>query len=355
MTDTIGFGLLGSGMIASYHARAVAASADLGARLVTVSDVASDRFPEISGKFGVECVLPSEMLANPDVNVVCVCTPSGNHAQDICTAALAGKHVLVEKPLALTLADADAAIATCAKHQVKLGVVLQRRLDPVFRAVKEAIDKGDLGELTLGVATMPYYRTQEYYAQATWRGTWALDGGGVLMNQGIHVVDLLLWYFGDPVEVQARAVTLHHPIEVEDAVVATLRFANGAMATLAATTSAAPGHPHRIEVYGTRGAVQVEGETIVRWGVAKDDRGTVPPPPDEPIPTPGAACDPRGISPEGHMRVVRDFVQAVRLDQQPVSSGEEGRRSLAAVLAVYRAAGILPTRNPVLISAIRES
>jgi UDP-N-acetyl-2-amino-2-deoxyglucuronate dehydrogenase len=195
--------------------------------------------------------------------------------------------------------------------------------------------------LTLGVVAMPYYRPQAYYDQADWRGTWAMDGGGVLMNQGIHLVDLLVWYMGDPVGVQAQARTLHRGIEVEDTLAATLHFASGALATITATTTAAPGFPHRIEIYGTNGGIQVEGESISRWTLADPATATVEPPEVGIAADAGAGGDPRGIAPTGHIAILRDFIHALREDRAPLVDGAEGRRSLAAVLAVYQAAGLV--------------
>ena len=241
--------------------------------------------------------------------------------------------------MALSLADADAMIAACGRAGVNLGVVLQRRAEPLFRRVYDAVRAGDLGDLTLGVVTVPYYRPQAYYDQADWRGTWALDGG-VLMNQGIHLVDLLVWYMGDPVEVQAHADTLGRDIEVEDTLAATLRFASGALATVTATTTAAPGFPHRIEIYGTGGGVQIEGEIVGRWALADPAKATVAPPQVGAPAQAGAGSDPRGIAPTGHVAIFRDFIVALRENRAPQVDGAEGRRSLAAVLAVYRAAGL---------------
>ncbi|UCC61930.1 MAG: Gfo/Idh/MocA family oxidoreductase, partial [Anaerolineae bacterium] len=182
--ETIGFAILGAGMVADYHRQAVEANAELGARLVAVGHYKPACFAEISARFGVPCVSQEELLADPAVDVVCICTPSGQHPAQAIAAAQAGKHVLVEKPMALSLTDADAMIQACARAGVGLGVVLQRRAEPLFRRVYDAIRAGDLGELTLGLVTMPYHRPQAYYDQADWRGTWSLDGGGVLMNQG---------------------------------------------------------------------------------------------------------------------------------------------------------------------------
>jgi UDP-N-acetyl-2-amino-2-deoxyglucuronate dehydrogenase len=338
--ETVGFAILGAGMVADYHRQAVIANADLGARLVAFGHYNPARFAEISAEFGVPCASQEDLLADPAVDVVCICTPSGQHAAQAIAAARAGKHVLVEKPMALSLDDADATVAACDRAGVKLGVVLQRRAEPLYQRIHRAVEAGDLGELTLGVVTMPYHRSQAYYEQADWRGTWALDGGGVLMNQGIHLVDLLVWALGDPVHVQAQADTLHRDIEVEDTLAATLRFANGALATITATTTAAPGFPHRIEIYGTGGCIQVEGESVERWELADPAKATVEPPQTAATAAAGAGSDPRGIAPTGHIAIVRDFIQALRADRAPRVNSAEGRRSLAAVLAIYEAAGL---------------
>lgn len=338
--DEIGFAILGTGMVAEYHRKAILANAELGARLVAVGHHDPDRFPQISAQFDVPCLGQADLLAHPNVDVVCLCTPSGQHAEQAVAAARAGKHVLVEKPMALTLDDADAMIAACREAGVQLGVTLQRRALAPFNDVRRSIAAGDLGELTLGLLAMPYYRAQAYYDSADWRGTWRLDGGGALMNQGIHMLDLLVWYMGDPVAVRAQGRTLHHTIEVEDTVVAVLDFKGGATATVAATTTAAPGAPHRLDIYGTKGFIQIEGEAILRreWvdpAGAQIDLEVV-----GPASGAGAGADPGGIQPDGHIAIVKDFIAAVRHERAPLVNGDEGRRSLAAVLAIYEAAGL---------------
>src|SRR5574339_357338 len=211
-----GFAILGAGMIAEYHAQAIAANRENGARLIAMGHYDPQRFTEIERRFDVPCQTENELLSNPEVDAICICTPSGQHAQQTLAAAQSGKHVLVEKPMATRLEDADAMITTCRQNQVTLGVVFPSRTKPVFQRVQAAIQAGALGELTLGLVNLPYYRPQAYYDQAAWRGTWAWDGGGVLMNQGIHQIDLLVWFMGDPVAVTAHALTLKRQVEVED-------------------------------------------------------------------------------------------------------------------------------------------
>ncbi|MXY94203.1 MAG: Gfo/Idh/MocA family oxidoreductase [Caldilineaceae bacterium SB0670_bin_27] len=334
--NELGFAILGAGMVAEYHLNAIQECADLGARLVGVGHYNPARYGEISQRFGVPARSYDDVLADPAVDAVCICTPSGQHAQETIAAASNGKHVLVEKPMALSLADADAMIAACRENGVQLGVCLQRRAEPLFRRVHDAIHGGDLGEITLGVVTMPYYRDEPYYAQADWRGTWEMDGGGVLMNQGIHIIDLLLWFLGDPVDVHAFADSRHRSVEIEDTAGAVLRFANGAVATITATVATEPGFPHRLEVYGTNGGIQIEGESVLRWGLADEAKSTVEPWPvaTEQVDA-GMAGDPRGISTSGHIAILKDFISGIRRGEDPVIDGTEGRRSLAAILAVY--------------------
>ena len=332
----LGFAIVGTGVAGHYHATAIAQTA--GARLVAVCRADAARAGECAAQFGAPCEPNlATLLARPDVDVVCIATPSGLHAQQALAAARARKHLLVEKPMALTLADADALIAECHHSGVLLGVMLQRRTDPTFRAVRAGIEQGALGRLVSGLISIPYLRPQSYYDSASWRGTWALDGGGVLMNQGIHLIDLLLWFMGDVAEVCARADTLAHAIDVEDCLAATLRFASGALGTITATTAAAPGFPHRVEVYGTGGGVQIEGEQVTRWESASNQTPspvvTVPQRVDA-----GAGASPTGISAIGHTRLVSDMVSAVHEGREPLVSGAEARRSLALALAVYAAA-----------------
>ncbi|MGZ3582405.1 MAG: Gfo/Idh/MocA family protein [Ktedonobacterales bacterium] len=341
----IGFGLVGTGMIARYHADAIAQTSGACLRAVCRSLSAGDdpergaRIAEAAARFGVPCEASYEaLLAREDVDVVCICTPSGLHAAQAIAAAHAGKHALVEKPMALTVADADAMIAAFDGANRRLGIALQRRTDPVFGAVRTAIEEGQLGTLTLGVVTVPYYREQSYYESANWRGTWTLDGGGALMNQGIHLLDLLVWYLGEVAEVRANMAILAHRIEVEDCIVATLRFVSGALGSIAATTAAAPGFPHRVEIYGERGGVQMEGEGIARWEMHT-------PPPAEVVASlaagravAGTGASPSGIAITGHLQLIGDMVGALREGRPPLVPGEEGRRSLAVAQAIYEAA-----------------
>ena len=339
--DTISFAIIGTGMVAEYHKTAILHNQATGAHLAAVCHHDPLQFDDISNRFGVPCYLLEDLLDQHSIDAVCVCTPSGLHAEQAIAALRKNKHVLVEKPMALSVSDATSMIGIAKERNVALGVALQRRAAPLFKEVYDAIEQGDLGELTMASIVMPYFRDQAYYDQADWRGTWALDGGGVLMNQGIHIVDLLLWYMGDPVEIKAFSDTLHRNIEVEDTLAASLRFSNGAFATLVATTTVGGGAPHRIELYGTKGAIQIEGERIVRWNLESQHKDLKRPSSTSDLPTGGAGSDPRGISTDGHTALIADFLEAIRHHRQPIIDGTEGMRSLSVVHDIYRAAGIV--------------
>lgn len=341
------FALVGAGLAAGFMRRAIEANAERGARLAAIAHYDPDRFEAVGERFGVPCASLDEVLARADVDAVVIATPSGQHARQAVRAAEAGKHVLVEKPMALRRADAQRMIDACREAGVRLGVAYQRRALPLFQRVRRAIAGGAVGRLMLATVVLPYYRGADYYAQADWRGTWALDGGGVLMNQGIHLVDLLVWYAGRPVRVTAQAGTLVHDVEVEDTLTAEIQFEGGALATLAATTTAQPGFPHRLAFYGTAGGVELEGERVRRWTTTEADDasiGTAEGGSSEGGSSEGgsagAGAAPGGIDVEGHVRLVADFVEAVREDRSPIVDGREGYRSLDAVLSIYEAAGL---------------
>jgi len=336
----IRFSILGTGMVAHYHKAAIENNSGLGASLRTVIHYNPAQFDSIAAEFGVPCVSFEAMLEDEDVDVVCICTPSGQHAEQAIACLNAGKHVLVEKPMALSVSEAKAMIACADKNDVQLAVALQRRADPLFKTVKQAIKNGDLGKLTMASIVMPYYRNQAYYNQAAWRGTWALDGGGVLMNQGIHIIDLLVWFMGDPVSVHAFADTLHRDIEVEDIATAVMKFQNGSMATITATTTVGGGAPHRIELFGTNGTIQIEGEGVTRWDLLDASKSTIPSPEISNEANAGAGADPKGISTDGHTAIVADLIQSIRTGTPPAIDGNEGLRSLSAIHSIYIAAGI---------------
>jgi len=338
---TLGFAIVGCGVIAPFHARAIS---DLpNARLVAVMDLHEERAAQRGAEFGVEHSTDLEdVLRRPDVDVVCVCVPSGRHAEVGVRAAGAGKHLVVEKPIDVTLQAADRLIAACRASGVQLTVISQHRYDLGVRRLRELLDSGRLGRPILGDAVIKWYRTQEYYDSGGWRGTWALDGGGCLMNQGVHYVDLLQWMMGPVDSVSARFSTAAHEIEVEDVVVAALRFRSGALGSLEASTAVYPGLPERLEVTGTGGTVIVEAGSL-RVCELKDEKGETSPYGGKlrPAAPPGGgtgSADPAAISHYGHREQIREFVAAVTTGREPMLSGEEGRKPLEIILAVYESA-----------------
>src|ERR1700759_2405513 len=256
-----GFGVVGAGVIGAFHAAAIAMVPD--ARLVAATDVAPGRAEAFAGRHG--CVAAPDLDAltgRDDVDVVAVCVPSGLHAEVGVRAAQAGKHLVVEKPIDVSLAAADRLIAAAAAAGVTATVISQHRFDPGLIELRRVIDSGALGRLLLGQASTKWWRGQEYYDSAGWRGTWAMDGGA-LMNQGIHYADLLRWCLGPVAEVSAVTVTQAHDMEAEDCALATVRFTSGAVGTITATTSVVPGFPQRLEISGTEGSAVVEDGVLV--------------------------------------------------------------------------------------------
>lgn len=335
-----GFGLIGCGMIANFHARAVA---DIrGAKVVACFDsfpAAADRLAATLGCKAYHKL--DDMLANPAVTVVTIGTPSGAHMEPAVAAAKAGKHVIVEKPLEITLKRCDKIIEACDKAGVKLSAIFPSRFHDSSIEIQRAIAAERFGRLTLGDSYVKWYRTQAYYDSGAWRGTWELDGGGALMNQAIHSIDLLTWFMGPVAEVTACTGTLaHERIAVEDTAVATLRFANGALGVVEASTAAYPGYLKRIEIHGSEGTAAMEEEDIVKWDFAKKDRrdAAVQQQMAASKSTGGGASDPTAIGHHGHAKQFRDVLAAIDKNRAPAIDGPEGRRSVEIILAIYKAA-----------------
>jgi UDP-N-acetyl-2-amino-2-deoxyglucuronate dehydrogenase len=337
---SIGFGIVGCGMISNFHARAIAEVR--GTQLQACFDTRSESAEKFAAANGCKAYTDlGKMLADSKVDIVTIATPSGAHMEPAVAAARAGKHVIIEKPLEITLKKCDRIIEACEKAGVQCGAIFPSRFHDSSIKIKKAIDGGRFGRLTLGDAYVKWFRTQEYYDSGAWRGTWALDGGGALMNQAIHSVDLLTWLMGPVVEIQANTATLAHVrIEVEDAVVATLRFANGALGVLEATTAAYPGYLKRIEISGSEGSALLEEEDLKAWDFAKPRKedNAIHDQMKQHKSTGGGASDPTAIGHHGHTLQFRDFVDAVKKNRAPAVDGHEGRRSVEIILGVYKAA-----------------
>src|SRR5438067_12032364 len=273
MTETaqerrLGYALVGTGAIAGKQAEAL--SQVPRARLVAVYNHTPEKARVLGRRWDVPWTTNyDELLARPDVDVISICTPSGARVELAEAAAHAGKHVICEKPLEVTLERADRIIRACDEAGVELGVIFPSRFMPASQAARAAVDAGRLGRLTLLNARVPWHRTDAYYASGSWRGTWALDGGGALMNQSIHWIDLLVWLGGDVASVCAYTARLAHPqIEVEDVGVAIVRFENGALGPIEGTTAAYPGLPTAIALHGDRGTIILEERRIAVWALA---------------------------------------------------------------------------------------
>jgi UDP-N-acetyl-2-amino-2-deoxyglucuronate dehydrogenase len=333
-----GFGIVGTGVIAQTHAEAIAALP--AARLVAVTDVA----PESAKAFadardcGAEPDLDA-LLARTDLDVVSVCVPSGLHAEVGIQVAAAGKHLVVEKPIDVTLEAADRLIDAVRAAGVAMTVISQHRFDPGLIELRRLLDDGALGRLILGEASTKWYRSQGYYDSAEWRGTWAFDGGA-LMNQGIHYVDLLRWSMGPVAEVTAVCETQDHQIEVEDVALAVLRFASGAVGTIVASTAVFPGFAQRLEISGTGGTVVVEDGEIAHRGLRSEvpDLGLRGNRAGLGATLPGAAANAADLGTSSHSAQIADLLAAIDEGREPAVTAQNGRETLEVICAVYESA-----------------
>jgi predicted dehydrogenase len=316
--------------------------------LGAICDIRLEAAKRLGDEFGVPCFSDvAEMLASDAVDVVTICTPSGLHLETALQAVEAGKHLLVEKPLEITTDRVDQIVAAGQKKGVKVGCVFQNRFDPLHAEIKQRISTGMLGEIYSGSAYSKYYRAQEYYDSAGWRGTWKVDGGGCLMNQGIHITDLLLWCLGDVESVVGLSRTKGRRVEIETWASGLISFVSGAVGVLEATTLGYPGQSAHLEIIGSRGTADFGGGELLRldlidpsseeiaWkdGVlAQQDERRAASAKDAPVApgTPIAQVD------MGHTPVFQDFVDAIVNDREPLVNGEEARKSVELITSIYR-------------------
>ena len=327
-------------MIAGFHAKAIQAA---GGSLIACYDTvpaAADKIaaqqPGCKAYYTLE-----EFMADKAIEIVTIGTPSGAHLEPALAAANAGKHIICEKPLEVTLEKGKQIIDACKKNNVLVAGVLQSRFHDSALTLKAAVDAGRFGRLTLGDAILKWYRPQAYYDQAAWRGTWALDGGGALMNQGIHSIDLLTWLMGPVAEVTAHTALLaHKDIEVEDVGVATVKFANGALGTIVGTTAAYPGALKRVEISGDKGSAILEDEDIIAWNFAEELPSDVAV--KEAMANKksggGGAADPAAISYVGQTRLFANMMAAIDGKEKIAIDGPEAMRSVEIILAIYKSA-----------------
>lgn len=327
----IGFGIIGCGTISNWHAQAIKQIE--GATLIGATDVHENSRINFASKYEIKAFSSvEEMLGDSEVDVVCICTPSGLHAPLAVQAAKAGKHIVVEKPMALNLKETDEIIEACEKNKVKLAVISQLRFTDAVCKLKNAVDGGKLGKIVMGDVYMKFYRSQEYYDAGGWRGTWKMDGGGALMNQGIHGIDLLQYIMGPVKTVFAHTKTLARNIEVEDTAAAILEFQNGAMGVIQGTTSIYPGSPRLLEVNGDKGTIVLEEDSVSKWVIEGEDT-----PEDIAIgrTNSNAASNPTAFSIDGHIKQLSDMVNAVKNDTRPMVDQYEGRKPIEIIMAIY--------------------
>jgi len=337
MKKIIRYGIVGTGIIAEAHANALRSA--VNSKLVAVYD----KDPERAGKFaqrhgGKVYNNYKEFLSDNEIDAVSIAVPSGLHMETAIPAAEAGKHILCEKPLDVSLAKAQAIIDACRKNNVQLSVVFQLRFGESVQKIKKALDLKLFGRIVLVSMQLKWFRTQEYYDTASWRGTWELGGGGVLMTQAIHDLDLMLYLNGFPSEVTAYASTMTHTgIEVEDNAAAVIRWPDGALGVIEASTSCAPGFPRRLEISGEKGSVIMEDGKITRWKLAAiSENNTAETAKNESLS--GGSSNPSAISAGGHQQQFEDLSEAILTGKKLFLSGEDGLPSLRFLHGIYESA-----------------
>ena len=333
-----GFGIVGCGMISKWHVAAVS-SID-NACLVGACDVifeSAERFAKENNCIAFESY--EKMLECDEIDIVCICTPSGLHAPQAVMAAKAKKHFVVEKPMAITKEQIEDIISACEENGVKGAVISQLRFTESIKYVKKAIENGELGDIIIGDVYMKYYRSPEYYASADWRGTWELDGGGALMNQGIHGIDVLQYLVGPVKSVFGICKTLARDIDVEDTANVVVEYENGAIGTIQGTTSVNPGYPRVISISGTKGTVELTEDVITRWDIEGNEGKAVSHPKGDLT----SYRDPAGFALDTHTMQIKDLIEAVENDRRPLVDVYEGRKPVDIILAAYQSSKIKKT------------
>ncbi|MCH1407776.1 MAG: Gfo/Idh/MocA family oxidoreductase [Verrucomicrobiales bacterium] len=337
------FGIIGAGMIANFHAKAIAAmeAGELHSFYGRRQEAVDELVAENGGKGYTDL---DEFLNDPELDIVTIATPSGAHLEPAIAAAKAGKHVVCEKPLEITPERIDLMIAACEEAGVTLSGIFNRRFHPAMDVFKNAVDEGRFGTLTMCDAYVKWYRDQAYYDSGAWRGTWALDGGGALMNQSIHLIDQLIYLAGDVASVSASMACLaHEGIEVEDTAVAVLEFKNGARGVIQGSTAcwSSTGHPAEVHLCGDQGSAFLADEKFRVWDFAEEKaedaeiRETLM----QGSEAKGlGANDPSAINFLGHQLNFEDVVKAIGEGRSPRVDGKEARRAVALICAIYKSA-----------------
>ncbi|WP_435139317.1 Gfo/Idh/MocA family protein [Formosa sp. A9] len=329
-TKVLRFGIIGTGSIAATHVKAINSIGN--AQVVAMAASNESRAKAAQSIYNVPVFAKyTELLDQTPLDVVCICTQSGEHLEPTMAAAERGIHVLCEKPLETTVAKASQMIQVCKAKGVKLGCIFQNRWNSDFLKVLQAVKSKTLGKLLMGNASINWYRPTSYYSNSPWRGTLQGDGGAALINQGIHTIDLLLCLMGNVKSVYGNVKTLVHPIEGEDVASAIVNFKSGAIGTITGGTALYPGRPERLEVYGEKGSIVLEGGSIVSWQI--EDAPT-----DAPVETSesaSGASDPSAIGFELHKLQIEDMIDAILSGREPLVSGDEALRALQLICSIY--------------------
>jgi UDP-N-acetyl-2-amino-2-deoxyglucuronate dehydrogenase len=344
MTEPLRFGLVGCGVIGPVHAEALASLPD--AQIVAVADLDMERARKLTAHYGGTPYPDLQsMLQRAVLDVVIVCTPSGLHGEHACQIMRAGRHVIVEKPMEIRREALDEMLRVRQETGMKLAVISQHRFDPASQQVRQLVDEHAFGRLVMGNALVPWWRSQAYYDSGAWRGTWKLDGGGVLMNQSIHSIDLLQWLMGPVKSVMAYTDTLVHRMETEDVAVAALRFASGALGIIAATTGAYPGVTTRIEIFGNQGSAIIENDELAFLHLARDEKEaagdygvSMKRKQAQASVSSGASANPAALMARSHARQIADMIRAIREDGTPLVDGYAGRQPVEIILSIYESA-----------------
>ena len=332
-TDTIGFGVIGAGLVGPTHASAAARAP--GSQLVAVCDLVAERAESVAEQHGaIPLTEVDALLDRKDIQIVSICLPTKLHLDVAERAVAAGKHIIVEKPLELSLERADRLLAAAREHNVQVAAIFNRRFIPALKATKRAVEEGLLGDLIAADMYYKSYRTQEYYDDSGWRGTWELEGGAALINQGIHGVDLLRWVAGPVARIFGYTDHLRRAIEADDTTAAVARYANGAMGVIQAMTSIEPRLPDRLEYHGTKGSIQLANYQIASWAVPGAENW----PEQVEAEERELMATHRSLESAGHHIQIAEIATALREGRPSAVSGEEGRRSLAVCLAIYESA-----------------
>ncbi|MEX1351184.1 MAG: Gfo/Idh/MocA family oxidoreductase [Desulfobacterales bacterium] len=357
-----GIGIVGCGMIADFHARAIEAMR--GGHLACVFSRSKANADRVARAF--DCASYQNYTAfldHPGLDIVVIATPSGAHLEPCLQAAKAGKHIICEKPLEVTLERVDLMIQACDQNGVMLAGIFPRRFNDATAVFKRAVDSGRLGKITLADAYIKWYRTQEYYDSGDWRGTWLLDGGGALMNQSIHTIDLLYYLAGEVASVCAYAdLAIHKDIETEDNAVAIVKFTSGALGVIEGSTScfSPTGHPAEVHICGSEGSIFMRDNSFTVWDFKRkrsSDKKNMQKFRAEPGEAGAGAADPSAIDFSGHQKNFEDAVRSLKRGDKPFIDGTEARKSIEIILAIYHSAltGGKPVQLPLKRTPVRRS